>query len=208
MNTVERALQVLIHDIRTPLGVAQGYLRLIREGRLPNADDREKAFNQTQQALDLVSRLCLDAAALVEEPAGNPVSISVPADRFAGRVRERLQQEPVDVAGDGAADRGSVAVPGDADRLADAVVRVLLSTERDRAGRHPAVAMGASDGELWFTSGPDGRTRSGDVLDPWRGPGLTLPLACRTITDAGGRVWSTGPGRAGAGVAFPLEVSR
>jgi hypothetical protein len=208
VTTVERALHVLIHDIRTPLGVAQGYLRLIREGRLPNAEDREKAFNQTQQALDLVSRLCLDAAALVDQPAPAVTSVAVPASRFAGRVRARLEHEPVDVAAADAADRGSVAVPGDADRLADAVVRVLLSTERDRSGRHPAVAMGASDTELWFTSGPDGRALSGDVLDPWRGPGLTLPLACRTITDAGGRVWSTGPGRAGAGVAFPLEVSR
>ena len=68
--------------------------------------------------------------------------------------------------------------------------------------------MGASDRELWFTSGPARRSLSGDALDPWRGPGLALPLACRTITDAGGRVWSNGPGRAGAGVAFPLEVTR
>jgi hypothetical protein len=208
VNTVERALHVLIHDIRTPLGVAQGYLRLIREGRLPSPEDREKAFQQTQQALDLVSRLCHDAAALVERPHDAAAAVAVPAGQFAGRVRDRLQREPVDVAPDAPADRGAVAVPGDADRLADAVVRVLLSTERDRTGRHPAVAIGASDTELWFTSGPDGRALSGDVLDPWRGPGLTLPLACRTITDAGGRVWSTGPGRAGAGVALPLEVSR
>ena len=154
-----------------------------------------------------MSRLCHDAAALVEQPPEvNPVA--VPADRFAGQVRERLQREPVDLALEAADRPGSVAVPGDADRLADAVVKVLLSIDRDRAGRQTPVAMGASDRELWFTSGPDRRSLSGDALDPWRGPGLALPLACRTITDAGGRVWSTGPGRAGAGVAFPLEVTR
>ncbi len=95
---------------------------------------------------------------------------------------ERLQREPVDLAQEAADRPGSVAVPGDADRLADAVVKVLLSIDRDRAGRQIPVAMGASDRELWFTSGPDRRSLSGDALDPWRGPGLALPLACRTIT--------------------------
>ena len=44
-----------------------------------------------------MSRLCHDAAALVEQPPEvNPVA--VPVDRFAGRVLERLQREPVDLA--------------------------------------------------------------------------------------------------------------
>ena len=175
LNTVERALHVLIHDIRTPVGVAQGYLRLIREDRLTAADERTKAIDQAQKALDLVSRLCHDAAALVEQPPEvNPVA--VPADRFAGQVRERLQREPVDLAQEAASRPGSVAVPGDADRLADAVVKVLLSIDRDRAGRQTPWRWGPATANCGSPA-----ARTGDPCPATRStPGADRAWPCRS----------------------------
>jgi hypothetical protein len=66
MTETERVLQVLIHDVRTPIGVAQGYVRLLREQRLVG----EWGF--------VVERSVIDPAAHVR--AGSDV------DRLAGAV--------------------------------------------------------------------------------------------------------------------------
>lgn len=205
MSTVERTLQVLIHDIRTPMGVAQGYLRLLQEDRLATPDDRQRAIAQAQLALDRVSQLCCDAAALAED-AAPATTVTVPCEGFVGRVRQRLEREPVDLTPAAIGAGAMVAVPADSDALADAVTRVLLASSR-AADRRRAVAIGASATELWFTSGAGPLPLSGDTLDPWTQPGFALPLACRAIAGVGGRVWS-GREPAGVGVALPLEVIR
>lgn len=207
MNTIERALQVLIHDIRTPVGVAHGYLRLLREDRLKTPEDRARALTHAQQALDVVSRLCADAAALADPPAAVPRAV-VSCQRLVERVRERLEREPVDVTAETPATDHRVTVPADTDALVDAISRVLLVAPPDSAAERRAVAAGTTDTELWFRSGRVHQTLSGDELDPWRGPGFSLLLAVRTIADGGGRVWAAGAGRVGTGVAFPLEVTR
>lgn len=209
MTTIERALHVLIHDVRTPLGVAQGYLRMLREDRLRTPEERLRAIAQAQQALDHVARLCNDAATLADgESTAAGRRVLVPCDRFVERVRERLEREPVMLGSADAPPAGAVAVPGDADLLAEAVTRVLLASPPDKVGRARSVAFGASADELWFVSGRDPAVLSGAALDCWRGPGFSLPLACLAITGAGGRVWAAGPDHAGTGVAFPLEVAQ
>ena len=155
-----------------------------------------------------MSRLCHDAAALVEQPP-EVTPVAVPADRFVGRVRERLQREPVDLAQEAAARAGSVAVPGDADRLADAVVKVLLSIDRDRAGRHDA--------------GGDGGQRPRTVVHQRAEPTIPVRRGARSVARTG--LWPcrwpagrsptpaagcgpTAPGALAPGVALPLEVTR
>ena len=71
MTDAERVLNLLIHDVRTPLGVAHGYLRLIREQRLTTPDDRERALVSTQQALGRISRLCEEASGFLAEPTAS-----------------------------------------------------------------------------------------------------------------------------------------
>ena len=61
----EKALNLLIHDLRAPLSVAQGYLRLLHQNRLDSDADRQRALAQTMEALGRISRLCDDAAAYV-----------------------------------------------------------------------------------------------------------------------------------------------
>ena len=66
MTEVERVLQELLHDLRTPLGVAQGYLRLIRDGRLAEGADRDRAIEQATAALADMARLCDTATAALD----------------------------------------------------------------------------------------------------------------------------------------------
>ena len=65
-----QVLNTLAHEIRTPLAVSQGYLKLLVEGRITNADDARKAMEQTRQALGALATLCMDmgkVSALSEE---------------------------------------------------------------------------------------------------------------------------------------------
>src|SRR4051794_36533258 len=91
MNDAERVLSLLIHDLRTPLGVAHGYLRLIRADRLPSPEERDRALAGTQDALARISRLCQDAGAFLAdpEPAAGRVAASGLIERVVAAVRER-----------------------------------------------------------------------------------------------------------------------
>src|SRR5215212_10703792 len=55
-----QVLNTLAHEIRTPLAVSQGYLKLYLDGRLTNGDDTRRAFEQTRQALGALATLCVD----------------------------------------------------------------------------------------------------------------------------------------------------
>lgn len=204
MTTIERALHVLIHDVRTPLGVAQGYLRLLNDGRLTAPDATARAITQAQQALDRISRLCDEAATLADRLGPRSVrQVVVPCHHFVDRVLHQLTREAVTVEPPAAVvDGSSLAVTADTDELVAAVTRVLLAPAA--SGRSRPVAIGANAAELWFTSGMDEPALSGDELDCWRGGGFALPLACQTITGAGGRVWAAGRTGHGAGVALPI----
>ena len=55
-----QVLNTLAHEIRTPLAVSQGYLKLYLDGRLTNPDDTRRAFEQTRNALGSLATLCVE----------------------------------------------------------------------------------------------------------------------------------------------------
>ncbi len=150
MTDAERVLAVLIHDLRTPLGVAHGYLRLIRGDKLPSAEDRDKALASTQDALTRISRLCQDAAGFLDDAPAATVR-RTPAGELAGRVAAALAERGITV-GDQRPAEGSVSVGTSVDRAAEAIATLLAV----RAGKTPgAIASVASTpGALRFACGP------------------------------------------------------
>ena len=62
MQDSTRALQDLLHDLRTPLGVASGFVQLLHEGRLDTPEARERAWARTTAALSRMAEICQDAA--------------------------------------------------------------------------------------------------------------------------------------------------
>ena len=45
-----QVLNTLAHEIRTPLAVSQGYLKLYVDGRLATPDDQRRALQQTRRS--------------------------------------------------------------------------------------------------------------------------------------------------------------
>ena len=210
MTDAERVLSLLLHDLRTPLGVAHGYLRLIRDDRLPTPEDREKAIAGTQQALSRISRLCADVGAFVADGdgAGAAADADAPArataEQLVERVAELLEAQDVEVSR-GLAPAGSVTVGTSLDRMAEAVATLLLTKAKPATGA--VVRVDAGPDAVRFTSVPaiagaarrsDGSDAGGErPFDPWQsGQTLTVALAHRVVTRLGGRVWTMDGARA------------
>jgi hypothetical protein len=57
-----QVLNTLAHEIRTPLAVSQGYLKLYVDGRLTTPADQQRALQQTRDALGVIAGLCAEAS--------------------------------------------------------------------------------------------------------------------------------------------------
>lgn len=208
MSDADRVLSQLIHDLRTPLGIAHGYLRLVRDQRLTSPEEREKALAGTQQALSTISRLCADASGFLDGAldGGDAPSIRAAAGALADRVSAVVQAADVGARSVAIPD-GSIAAGTSLDRLAEAIGRLLLARRERPAG--VVVRIGAAGGELRFEwaaqdeVGPVRASQDERPFDPWQSRlGLSVALAHRIVTHLGGRVWT----RDGTtGVGLPLE---
>jgi hypothetical protein len=58
MAETARQLHQLVHDVRGPLGIASGYLRLLQDGKIPDAADQRAAIAKALDALGRIDRLC------------------------------------------------------------------------------------------------------------------------------------------------------
>jgi signal transduction histidine kinase len=205
MTEIERVLQVLIHDARTPIGVAQGYLRLLRDQRLPTDEERDRAMTRTMDALGRLAKLCEQAGQFVGETA-ETFDVVVPAEDLAARVAMHALERQF-VMGQAAIDaRARVRVAGGMDQIAEAV-GVVLATIGSPREVVPIVQVETRAMELHFTGTPDGQGPAANVrdtpFDPWRTPGLAVALACRAIARSAGRVVSRDRTIT---IAFPLET--
>lgn len=184
MSDLERVLSRLLHDLRSPMGVASGYLRLVRHGQLATAEDVTRAIGKAQDALRAMAGVCGDATAWLDfEPASAPRPIAV--DRFLGRVAAhaatRLPALPVPPGG-----TGTLTLAGGEDRVAGAVVALLVAAS---SPSQAPCAAGLDAGTVWFEveAPAAGAGSDGPDFDPWRLPGFAAPLAHRAIVQAGGR---------------------
>lgn len=208
MSDADRVLSQLIHDLRTPLGIAHGYLRLVRDQKLTSAEEREKALAGTQQALSTISRLCADASGFLDGAldGGDTPPIRAGAGALIERVSTVVQAEGVTIRSVAIPD-GSIAAGTSLDRLGEAIARLLLARKERPAGA--VVRFGAAGGELIFEwtaqdeVGPVRASVDDRPFDPWQSRlGLSVALAHRIVTHLGGRVWTRDGTTA---VGLPLE---
>ena len=212
MTDAERALSVLIHDVRSPLGVAQGYLRLVREGRIADAGERDAVLVRTVEALGRIGRLCTEAEAFLESgetTATTSARAKDVADRVAAHAREHglvVGMRAIDA-------EASLRVGAGSDRLAEAVTLLLGTTPKANDNHTVTICVDDKIPELQFLRAPDEQipalTQATRVsFDPWRRPGLAVALACRAITTLGGCVWTAAGAPYAIAIAIPLESSR
>jgi hypothetical protein len=208
-----RALSVLVHDLRAPLSVASGYLRLIREDRLTSDEDRDRALVGAIEAVRRMSRLCEEASDFgsthdfVDLP-----TILVSAEDLTTRVWAILQSEATSIEPHEIENTWCVRVTR-ADRTASAIACILRISLR-QLGQDDAVGVQALANEhgLRFLAGTatERQKLTGNEslpFDPWRGGhGLQLPIAYRDVQRIAGRVWTTASSRLAIGVHLPLEA--
>jgi signal transduction histidine kinase len=211
----EKALNLLIHDLRAPLSVAQGYLRLLQQNRLESEADRSRAITQTMDALGRITRLCEDAAAFLAESVSTDgprqtVAVSTFAERVSAACAARCSPLTFTVE----SDKLSGAVRGtQLDRVAESLAVILCAVRRSARNDSVRVSVHEEEKEARFLLGCDDdraalMSRHPETFDPWRGGhGIALPLACRIVAEAGGRIWTYANGRGAVGVAFPEEAS-
>jgi signal transduction histidine kinase len=207
VTDTEHILHVLLHDLRTPLGIAQGYLRLLREQRLTTPDEQARAMSGAGDALGAIARLCADAGALMAaRPSWPPAR--VPALTLIDALTERARARAVPVHIHSGDARRALSLVHSIDQTADAVLIALAGAPHHHGDISLHIEL--TDEELCVLGDrPAGldehRLAVPATFDPWRRPGLAIPLACRLITDCGGRLWSVSDAPAFTGIALPLE---
>jgi signal transduction histidine kinase len=223
-NLVPRAMSLAVHELRTPVTVVSGYLRMLLREQAGPLNEKQKKM------LEEADRSCSRLGALVAEMSdfgkleGGEVGFA--------RQDFDLAALAVELASGlhDAEDRGihlavhaamPVMVTGDRTRIAAAVKALMISTLRERvepgvvvarcsagAGQ-PAWAVLAIGDEAALPELERAASAPPSDFDEWRGGlGLALPVARRVIDAHGGAVWSAGADvRATSALRLPLSAS-
>lgn len=204
---VIRVWHLFLHELRSPVGIAQGYLRLLTEERLHGEDERRRALQRALEALGRVGALCQDADAFADaleniETQRFPAAALVEALRTQG-LREGFEihaPEPMDA---------ELVCHQSTQRTAESVAAVLGLSSGASGPRSATVTAGESHFVIASGSVAD-RARLADPasrvpFDAWKpGHGLALVVAARRLITLGSCVWSLPDGAATA-VELPLE---
>jgi signal transduction histidine kinase len=208
-------LHVLAHELRTPVGIAHGYVRLLLDDRLPNEADRRRALEQMQKALGRLSHLSHETTALAEwyEQDATPQE-RLAASALIARVAETDFEFPITV--DTSAVPDSVDVPThDPDALVRAVIGVVQATARELrgvtcdvvariAGNRFELLVGPEEMIDVIAEGPNAPT-AGPVALERGGLGLVLVHAAVVLDGHGAERWAMNGSRQAIGLRLPLE---
>ena len=223
-NLFPRALSLAVHELRTPITVATGYLRmLLREQAGPLTDQQRKMLQEADKSCARIGALIAEMSELGKLEDGQ---ITVP------RVSFDFAALLVEVAGSmhEGEDRGvrletrvpgPVMVAGDRTRLAAAIGALMHAALRERGGPGVIVvecSTVSDNNQDWaiVTIGEEAETPSlaaaaratPSSFDEWRGGlGLALPVGRRVIEAHGGALWSAAGDSARAASALRLPLA-
>jgi two-component system, cell cycle sensor histidine kinase PleC len=219
-----RAMSLAAHELRTPLSVVGGYLRmLLREQGGPLSEKQRKMLEEAERSCARMAVLVSEMSDLGKLESGQleierrPLDLAALVAELASRMHEgsdrgvRLEARGTD---------RPLHVIGDRTRLEAAIGALLYASLRERGDPGVIVA------ECSATAGPDAAAivaisdetsvrelaqaaASGAPFDEWMrgGLGLALPVARRIVEAHGGALWSghgEGPGT-GSALRIPLN---
>ena len=214
---VNEILHVLAHELRTPVGIAHGYVRLLLEDRLPSDADRRRALEQMQKALGRLSDLSQETTSLAAWYERDRNEGAIDAAALAQRIADADYEWPVTV--DTAAVREGMVVPTtDADALGRALVGIVRATARELRGTTCDVIMRTADARFEVLAGPE------DLLEALRagpaapaasplalergGLGLVLVHAAIVLDSHGAECWTMNGSRQTVALRLPLGERR
>jgi signal transduction histidine kinase len=208
-------LHVLAHELRTPIGIAHGYVRLLLEDRLPHDKDKRRALEQMQKALGRLSELSQESSALASWfEANGESSASVAANVLLSRIMTAEFEGPVTIEPT-EMDGNAVLRTFDVEGLAGALITLVRATARELRGTECAVA-GRIDGKrLEILVGPreqhealragPGAPDASPVVIERGGLGLAFVHAMVVLDAHGAERWTIKSSRQTAGLRLPLE---
>lgn len=224
-NTFPQAMSLAVHELRTPVTVVAGYLRmLLREQAGPLTEKQRKMLEETERSCARIAALVAEMSELGKLESGElalgrqDFDLRELAEELAATMQEgldrgvQLELRPTN---------GTLPVSGDRTRLGAALTAMMRSALRERG--EPGVVV------LECTMVPDGShdwavAAVGDEpvvrsllevareapagFDEWRGGlGLAMPVARRIIEAHGGALWSAdgSVSRAASALRLPLR---
>lgn len=214
---ISDVLHVLAHELRTPTGIAQGYLRMLAENRLTDPADRAKALDQARQALGRVSEITYESSRLAawleqsHEAAGDRIDARALVERvIADASREIAVTSRFDTSA-----LGAIRTP-DAQALSNALVTLARATARELRNEPCTVAarvhngaaidvlIGLDDHLAALGAGPTA-PGAGPLALERGGLGLSLVLAVAVLDTHGATAWTMNGSRGTVGIRIPIE---
>ena len=228
-GVLPRAMSLAVHELRTPVTVVAGYLRmLLREQAGPLSEKQKKMLEEADRSCSRLGALVAEMSEFGKLESGE---VALACQHFdLGALAVELASGLHD-----GVDRGvqiesrapaatEIRVAGDRTRIAAAVKALMQSAVRERvepgilsvrcsvagsddSGRTPRWAVLAIGDEAAMGDLEGAALEPPDSFDEWRGGmGLALPVARRVIEKQGGAVWcASGPAaRATAALRLPL----
>lgn len=207
-----QVLNTLAHEIRTPLAVSQGYLKLYLDGRLTNAEDTRRAFEQARQALGTLATLCVDMGKV--STLSESASLGVPERVSVTALMEMVKaQGEVEGAGwDVGNIAGDITSTNKLD-LAQAIA-VVAKAAFDEKREAPRVIRAGVDGDLVLLAGAQealpavepgpGGPQAQPVNFAKGGKGLKLIWAAFVLDKHHVQTWTSAEQKASVGFRIPL----
>lgn len=217
-----KILSLTVHELRTPMTVVGGYIRMLLKDRAgPVTDDQRRLLEEAEKSCAKLSGLVSEISELSHLEAGTLTFNRRAIDARAALRRAADQVPPAadhDVAIVIEVADGAAMVQGDPQRLGQAFIalfvalrRELLTSDRLIVREHHGASSDAAR-TLELRIGDEETLAAFDnpserpVFDEWRGGvGLSLAVARRILDAHGGRLQGVPDGRkAGAVVTLPL----
>jgi two-component system, cell cycle sensor histidine kinase PleC len=224
-NAFPRALSLAVHELRTPVTVVAGYLRmLLKEQAGPLSEKQRKMLEEAERSCGRIGALVAEMSDLGKLES-NELSLAKQTFDLAGLLAELASRmHEGDDRGVSLEVRGAdkpLDVHGDRTRLAAALQALLHAALRERgepgvivakvsqARSGPPAAIIAIGDESIVGTLEEAASRDAP-FDEWRGGlGLALPVARRVVEAHGGALWSAAGDRprAGSALRIPLKAS-
>ena len=211
-------LHVLAHELRTPVGIAHGYVRLLLEERLTQESDRRRALEQMQKALGRLSDLSHESTALAawyEQDHSAPYAIDARA--LIEHVADVQYDFPVTV-DTSRVPVGAALATTDEQSLRRALTGVVRATARELRGTTCDVAARVIDGTFEMLTGPEellaalgagpDAPNAGPVALERGGLGLALVHAAIVLDAHQAQRWTMNGSRQTVGLRLPLEKGK
>ena len=220
-SVLPRAMSLAVHELRTPVTVVAGYLRmLLREQAGPLSEKQKKMLEEADRSCGRLGALVAEMSEFGKLESGDVAFARQDFDlsALAAELAKELH---------GGEDRGvqleprvssPVMVTGDRTRISAAVKALMQSAVRERVQPGILSVQCSVAGERWavLAIGDDtavsdlerAALEPPDAFDEWRGGlGLALPVARRVIEKHGGAVWCAAGANARATAALRLPLT-